>query len=76
MILNLDLTSIGSKPMGNNNTLYHLTFSTNSQSLVHYENMNSMSFPVDSGVQFLDCRPVAFVFSLHQIIGSVTEIQK
>lgn len=47
-----------------NNTLYQMTFNTNVQSLLHYEDRNSMAFSVESRVPFLDHRLVEFVFSL------------
>lgn len=46
------------------NLLYQLTFHTNIQSLLHYEDRNSMAFSVESRVPFLDHRLVEFVFSL------------
>ncbi len=56
------------KPFGElehlNNTLYQLTFHNNLQSLLKYEDRNSMAFSVESRVPFLDYRLVEFLFSL------------
>ena len=47
-----------------NNTLYQLTFLNNLQSLLKYEDRNSMAFSVEARVPFLDHRLVEFAFSL------------
>ncbi|MGE5329806.1 MAG: asparagine synthase (glutamine-hydrolyzing) [Deltaproteobacteria bacterium] len=47
-----------------NNVLYQLTFHTNIQSLLHYEDRNSMAYSVESRVPFLDYRLAEFVFTL------------
>jgi len=56
------------KPFGElenlNNVLYQLTFHNNIQSLLKYEDRNSMAFSVESRVPFLDYRLVEFLFSL------------
>ena len=56
------------KPFGEqehlSNILYQLTFHTNLQQLLRYEDRNSMAFSVESRVPFLDYRLVEFVFGL------------
>ncbi len=56
------------KPFGEqenlSNILYQLTFHTNLQQLLRYEDRNSMAFSVESRVPYLDYRLVEFVFSL------------
>jgi asparagine synthase (glutamine-hydrolysing) len=56
------------KPFGNHdhlqNLLYQLTFHGNLQSLLKYEDRNSMAFSVEARVPFLDYRLVEFIFSL------------
>jgi len=47
-----------------NNLLYQLTFLNNLQSLLKYEDRNSMAFSVEARVPFLDHRLVEFIFSL------------
>lgn len=60
--------AIQEKPYGNieylNNTLYRLTFHGNLQSLLRYEDRNSMAFSVEGRVPFLDYRLVEFISSL------------
>jgi asparagine synthase (glutamine-hydrolysing) len=46
------------------NFLYNLMMSTSIQSLLHYEDRNSMAHSVESRVPFLDYRLVEFAFSL------------
>jgi len=46
------------------NILYQLTFLNNLQSLLKYEDRNSMAFSVEARVPFLDHRLVEFIFSL------------
>lgn len=62
------LRNLQLKPFGElenlNNTLYQLTFHNNLQSLLKYEDRNSMAFSVESRVPFLDYRLVEFLFSL------------
>lgn len=56
------------KPFGDrehlSNVLYQLTFLNNLQSLLRYEDRNSMAFSVEARVPFLDYRLVEFLFSL------------
>jgi asparagine synthase (glutamine-hydrolysing) len=56
------------KPFGDqeilSNTLYQLTFSNNLQSLLKYEDRNSMAFSVEARVPFVDYRLVEFLSSL------------
>lgn len=47
-----------------NNSLYQFTLSNNLQSLLKYEDRNSMAFSVESRVPFLDYRLVQFILSL------------
>ena len=62
------LSHLQVKPFGEqehlSNILYQLTFHTNLQQLLHYEDRNSMAFSVESRVPYLDYRLVEFVFSL------------
>ena len=46
------------------NFLYNLMMSTSIQTLLHFEDRNSMAFSIESRVPFLDFRLVEFVFSL------------
>jgi asparagine synthase (glutamine-hydrolysing) len=46
------------------NFSYNLLMNTMLQTLLHYEDRNSMSFSIESRVPFLDYRLVEFVFSL------------
>jgi asparagine synthase (glutamine-hydrolysing) len=46
------------------NVLYQLTFFNNLQSLLKYEDRNSMAFSVEARVPFLDSRLVEFIFQL------------
>jgi asparagine synthase (glutamine-hydrolysing) len=56
------------KPFGDrehlSNVLYQLTFLNNLQSLLRYEDRNSMAFSVEARVPFLDYRLVEFLLSL------------
>lgn len=62
------LLTFSAKPFGElehlNNALFQLTFVTNLQQLLRYEDRNSMAFSVESRVPFLDYRLVDFVFTL------------
>jgi len=46
--------------------LYHLLFSTTLQTLLHFEDRNSMAFSIESRVPFLDHRLVEFMFTLKE----------
>jgi len=46
------------------NFLYNLMMSTSIQTLLHFEDRNSMAFSIESRVPFLDYRLVEFTFSL------------
>ncbi len=46
------------------NFLYNLMMSTSIQTLLHFEDRNSMAFSIESRVPFLDYRLVEFAFSL------------
>ncbi|HLP50829.1 MAG TPA: asparagine synthase (glutamine-hydrolyzing) [Chitinophagales bacterium] len=47
-----------------NNFLYHLLMNSTLQTLLHYEDRNSMAFSIESRVPFLDHRLVEFAFTL------------
>ncbi len=49
-----------------NNFLYHLLFDSTLQTLLHYEDRNSMAFSIESRVPFLDHRLVEFAFTLNR----------
>ncbi|MCW3127020.1 MAG: asnB [Bacteroidetes bacterium] len=46
------------------NFLYHLLFNTTLQTLLHFEDRNSMAFSLESRVPFLDHKLIEFAFSL------------
>jgi asparagine synthase (glutamine-hydrolysing) len=46
--------------------LYNLLFNTTLQTLLHYEDRNSMAFSIESRVPFLDHRLVEFAFTLRR----------
>lgn len=49
-----------------NNFLYHLLLNSTLQTLLHFEDRNSMAFSLESRVPFLDHRLVEFAFTLHR----------
>lgn len=49
-----------------NNFLYHLLMNSTLQTLLHYEDRNSMAFSIESRVPFLDHRLVEFAFTLNR----------
>lgn len=48
-----------------NNFLYHLLFNSTLQTLLHFEDRNSMAFSLESRVPFLNHKLVEFAFSLN-----------
>jgi asparagine synthase (glutamine-hydrolysing) len=47
------------------NFLYHLLFNSTLQTLLHFEDRNSMAFSLESRVPFLNHKLIEFAFSLH-----------
>jgi asparagine synthase (glutamine-hydrolysing) len=59
------------------NFLYNLLMTTSIQTLLHFEDRNSMTYSIESRVPFLDYRLVEFVFSLpseYKISGATAKL--
>ncbi len=66
-LLNKDAKPLHFKNVTNNkfdNFLYHLLLNTTLQTLLHFEDRNSMAFSLESRVPFLDHRLAEFAFTL------------